>query len=139
MIAFMDTFALIAWLSSTDGAHGIVRNYLGGYRGRLLTTEWVLMEVADALSRPPARRIATEFLWAVRSDPAYEIISYRGDAYEAGFRLYVDYTDKEWSLTDCISIAAMKQRGLTDALTEDRHFAQAGLRAIFEDYAHAAR
>jgi hypothetical protein len=34
--------------------------------------------------------------------------------------------DKEWSLTDCISFVAMNERNITDALTSDHHFEQAG-------------
>jgi uncharacterized protein len=37
---------------------------------------------------------------------------------------------KEWSLTDCISFVVMKERGLTDALTPDRHFEQAGFKIL---------
>ena len=48
MTAFADTYALIAWLSRRDHAHERVVAYLDGFMGRLLTTEWVLMEVADA-------------------------------------------------------------------------------------------
>jgi uncharacterized protein len=38
--------------------------------------------------------------------------------------------DKEWSLTDCISFVVMKERGLTEALTADHHFEQAGFKAL---------
>ena len=34
--------------------------------------------------------------------------------------------DKEWGLTDCVSFVVMQERNLTQALTTDRHFSQAG-------------
>ena len=52
MTVFADTFALIAWLNPRDSAHAVVAAYLDGFTGRLVTTEWVLMELADALSAP---------------------------------------------------------------------------------------
>lgn len=55
MTFFVDTFALLAWLNPRDDAHAVVTAYLGGFTGRMLTTEWVLMELADALSSPEAR------------------------------------------------------------------------------------
>ena len=65
MTAFADSFALIAWLNPRDSAHAAVAAYLEGFTGRLLTTEWVLMEFADALSAPEARATASTFLQAV--------------------------------------------------------------------------
>lgn len=35
-----------------------------------------------------------------------------------------------WSLTDCSSFIVMEERGLADAMTADRHFEQAGFRAL---------
>lgn len=34
--------------------------------------------------------------------------------------------DKEWSFTDCTSYVVMKQKGITEAFTLDRHFTQMG-------------
>ena len=76
MTVFADTFALIAWLSLGDDAHARVTAYLDGFTGRLVTTEWVLMEVADALSAPSARSTVVAFLKAVRADRLFEIIGY---------------------------------------------------------------
>jgi len=44
--------------------------------------------------------------------------------------LYKKYADKEWSLVDCISFIVMRERGIKQALTFDRHFEQAGFDAI---------
>jgi hypothetical protein len=47
--------------------------------------------------------------------------------------LYFQRRDKEWSLTDCISFTVMSDEGLTDALTGDHHFEQAGFTALLRD------
>jgi uncharacterized protein len=98
----------------------------------LLTTEWVLMELADALSAPPARSTAVVFLQAVRADPHFEVIGYDPAVYRAGFALFAARPDKAWSLTDCISFAVLTERGLSQALTADHHFDQAGFQAAFK-------
>jgi predicted nucleic acid-binding protein len=41
-------------------------------------------------------------------------------------------TDKDWSLTDCVSFLVMRKRRLTEALTADRHFEQAGFVALLK-------
>lgn len=131
MTAFADTFALIAWLNHNDSAHAAVTTYLAEFTGQLVTTEWVLMELADALAAPVARSTVVAFLQAARDDPLFEVVGYDPEVYQAGFDLYADRPDKAWSLTDCVSFAVMTERGLTDALTADHHFEQAGFRAVF--------
>lgn len=131
MTVFADTFALIAWLNPRDHAHERVAAYLDGFAGHLVTTEWVLMEVADALSAPEARSTAVAFLRAVRADELFDVVNYDAATYQAGFDLFASRADKAWPLTDCISFGVMADRGLSDALTADHHFEQAGYRAVF--------
>lgn len=131
MTVFSDTFALLAWLNPRDHAHALVEGYLSGFTGRLVTTEWVLMELADALSSPEARSTVVSFLNAVRTDPLFEVVEYASAVYQAGFALYASRPDKAWSLTDCISFGVMTERGLSEALTADHHFEQAGSQAVF--------
>ncbi len=132
MTVFVDTFALIAWLNPRDNAHALVTDYLDRFTGRLVTTEWVLMELADALSAPEARSTAAAFLQTVRADSLFDIAGYFPAVYQAGFDLFAARPDKTWSLTDCISFGVMRERGLSDALTADHHFVQAGFRAVFK-------
>lgn len=132
MTVFADTFVLIAWLNPRDHAHAVVTAYLDGFTGRLVTTEWVLMELADALSAPGARTTAVAFLQAVRADPLFDVVGYGPTVYQMGFDLFATRPDKAWSLTDCISFGVMTERGLSEALTADHHFEQAGFRAVFK-------
>ncbi len=54
------------------------------------------------------------------------------DTFLLGLGLYEARPDKDYSLTDCISMETMRARGLTDALTADHHFAQEGFTILFE-------
>ena len=56
-----------------------------------------------------------------------------GEHYRQAFALYREREDKEWGLTDCLSFVVMNERGLTDALTADDHFRQAGFRALLRE------
>lgn len=40
------------------------------------------------------------------------------------------FADKAWSLTDCISFTIMQENNIVEALTTDRHFEQAGYKAL---------
>ena len=99
MTVFVDTFALIAWLNPRDDAHTLVAAYLDGFTGRLVTTEWVLMELADALSAPEARTTVVAFLQAVRADPLFDVVGYVPTVSQAGFDLFASRRDKGWSLS----------------------------------------
>ncbi len=85
MKLFVDTYAFIAWLNPGDQAHQAVADFLVNYRGQLVTTEWVLMELADALSAPQARTVVVNFLETIRQDALFEIVGYDPSAYAAGF------------------------------------------------------
>jgi predicted nucleic acid-binding protein len=95
-----------------------------------VTTCWVLTEVADALSAPKNRQSALDLISSLRRNPAVEVLAPDLDLFERGLDLYARRADKAWSLTDCISFVVMSDRGLTDALTGDHHFEQAGFRAL---------
>ena len=55
----------------------------------------------------------------------------RANVQEA-IELYNNRPDKSWSLTDCTSFILMRSRGITQALTADRHFEQAGFTALLK-------
>ena len=131
MSVFCDTFALVAWLHVRDAAHAAVRDYFRTCSEPIVVTEWVPVETVDALSKPPFRDKVAELLKRLRQDPQFEIVPYDWNVYRTGFDLFCGRNDKEWSLTDCISFGVMNERGITNALTADHHFTQAGFRAIF--------
>jgi predicted nucleic acid-binding protein len=69
----------------------------------------------------------------ILSDPAVHVIPQSHESFIAGFELYRARPDKEYSLADCISMQTMRKEGLTEVLTNDRHFEQEGFRALFRD------
>jgi predicted nucleic acid-binding protein len=55
-----------------------------------------------------------------------------GATFVQGVELYRNRSDKDWSLTDCISFVVMTREGITEALTADRDFEQAGFKALLK-------
>jgi uncharacterized protein len=103
-----------------------------GFSGRLLTTGWILTELGDGCSKPAWRAEFVALTKALRTSPNVTILPFSDGLFEAGLALYESRMDKNWSLTDCISFVAMKTNGLTDALTGDHHFEQAGFVALLK-------
>lgn len=132
MTVFMDTYGLIGWINTRDASHQRVKSYLDCYSGHIVTTEWVLLEFADAFSQSNTKPYAIEAIKRIHRLPMFVVVGFDPAVYQAGFDLYESRSDKDWSLTDCISFAVMAQRELFEALTADHHFAQAGFRAVFQ-------
>jgi uncharacterized protein len=59
-----------------------------------------------------------------------KVVSVDTDLLMQALRLYQSRIDKAWGLIDCIGFAVMQQKNLTDAVTRDRHFIQAGFRTL---------
>ena len=132
MTVFMDTYGLINWINTRDAAHQPVKSYLDAYSGSIVTTEWVLLEFADAFSLSSVKPFAIEAIKRIHRLPMFRVVGFAQTVYQAGFDLFEARPDKDWSLTDCISFAVMSERGLSEALTADHHFEQAGFRAVFK-------
>ncbi len=98
-----------------------------------MTTEWVLTELADALAMRTKRRAFSNLYQILQTDADVEIVPAGRDIFARGIQLFTSRSDKDWSLTDCISFIVMQDRGMTEALTGDRHFEQAGFRALLMD------
>ncbi len=71
----------------------------------------------------------------ILQDPGIRVIPQSRATFLAGLDLYRARPDKGYSLIDCISMHTMRREGLTDVLTNDRHFEQEGFRALFRSLA----
>jgi len=66
----------------------------------------------------------------IGNDRRLQVISDLEPWHSRGLALFGSRLDKDWSLTDCISFEVMSSYGITEALTGDHHFTQAGFRAL---------
>ena len=131
--AFLDTAYILAILNPRDALHAKAMALSRSSYSRLVTTEAVLIEVADALCQPPRRARAVEAIDDLRAAPDLRCVSVVGTLFARGLDLYRERQDKDWSLTDCISFVVMKDERIDEALTADIHFVQAGFRALLRD------
>lgn len=127
---FVDTGFFIGSLLPDDALRARVVKWIVSVKEPLLTTEFVLIEVADALSLPRNRRQIEPFIAALRRNALYEIVPASPALFHDGLDLYARRSDKQWSLTDCISFALMQKRGISRALAFNHHFEQAGFEAL---------
>ena len=133
---FLDTAYAIALSSPRDSFHRqavLLADEVAAKSAKLITTQAVLLEIGNALASPKYRQQAALLLGALRTDPSVDIVPLTDELYAQAFQLFRDHADKAWGLTDCISFVVMRERNLTEALTADHHFEQAGFRVLLRE------
>jgi uncharacterized protein len=127
---FVDTFFFVSLLFQRDDWHETVRRLQVGLRGtaRLVTTHDVLDEFLAAAAGAGAyyRGRAVESVKRLKADPSLTLIPPSLELFDRGLERYRRRPDKGYSLTDCISMIVMEDRGIREVLTNDHHFEQEG-------------
>lgn len=97
-------------------------------RRKLVTINYVLAELVALMTSPMRfpRPAVVAFVQSIKASQDVEIVHVDVDLDNRAWRLLEQRLDKQWSLVDCSSFIIMQERGLTDALTTDHHFDQAG-------------
>ena len=126
---FADTFYFQARLNRHDQHHARVLAWSQTQRASLVTTDLVLVELANGLSASRFRPLVRDYFSLLRR--TVTVVPASPARLEKALALYHRHDDKTWSLTDCLSFVAMHERSLTEALTGDHHFVQAGFTATF--------
>lgn len=127
---FGDTAYFLALVNSRDQLHAQAVALSRQPPGPLVTTEWVLMELGNALSVPTGRQKFSRLVDTLRAQPDVTIIGAGPAMFARACRWFDERQDKAWSLTDCTSFLIMEEQGLEMALTADLHFEQAGFRRL---------
>ena len=101
---------------------------------RIVTTDEVLIEFLAAFSGsgPNLRQQAAKMVRAIISNPNVRVIPQSRDSFLRGLELYEKRGDKEYSLTDCISMNAMKSESIVEVLANDHHFEQEGFTILMK-------
>jgi predicted nucleic acid-binding protein len=130
---FADTSFWIALSSKRDQYHAQALAWHAAVTrsgSKIVTTEAILWEWLNALADTSTRAVAAEGYRRVHVDKWIEVVPFDSELNGAAVELYQSRRDKDWSLTDCLSVVVMERCHLTEALTTDHHFEQAGMKAL---------
>jgi len=130
----VDTSFVQALLNAADQHHSKALSFLPRLRAakEAWLTEAVLIEIGNALSSWN-RAAAVTFIEQAYTTANMRVVPVDSALLQRGLNLYRSRADKAWGLTDCISFVVMEEQQLTDAVTADRHFQQAGFQALMLD------
>lgn len=130
---FADTLYWVAVADENDQWHDAAVRASRELAGvQIVTTDEVLIETANFFSEAgaTARRKVAQVIRMILSDAAVVVVPQSRGGLTAGLALYEARPDKGYSLTDCVSMLVMRERGVREALTHDRHFEQGGFTAL---------
>ena len=128
--AFLDTAFVVALVNQNDQHHPKALKLSKKFEHqRLVTTDVILLEIGNALSKN-FKRESVEIIETIRAAEEIQIIELNAEIFENAFQMYAKYLDKSWGLVDCVSFVVMQNEKITDALTSDIHFRQAGFNIL---------
>jgi predicted nucleic acid-binding protein len=133
-VYFADTCWWIALGNPKDAWHGRAIAWQGSHpTAQFVTTEEILSELLTwfAGSGPAGRASTSATVRDILSDPATQVLPQTSADFASALTLYEARLDKEYSLTDCRSMLAMRALGISEVLTNDHHFTQEGFTILF--------
>jgi uncharacterized protein len=109
---FLDTSFAIALSSITDQNHLQAVKFANQIEAdgiHLVTTQAILLEIGNSLSKQRYRVAAIQLLESLEIDPSVEVVLLTNNLYRLAFNLFKQREDKEWGLVDCISFIVMQE------------------------------
>lgn len=135
-VVFADSGYWIALLYSRDQLHERARAVAAGLESvAFVTTQMALTEALNHLAGrgERLRRLAAQMVRELETRSDVHVIPQTDTQFRAAVDRYASRPDQSWSLTDCASFIVMEERNITDALSYDRDFEQAGFRALLRE------
>jgi len=131
---FADAGYLIAVINPRDELHSKATEVGKSLEPcRIVTSEFVLLEVMKVLIRSGRKRLAYDAVMGLRQNPNTEIVPATSSLFREACRIYIQHSDKDWDAIDSSSYWIMKTKGIVDVLTYDHHFQQMGFRALLRN------
>lgn len=129
---FVDTSYVLALFNSADDFNIRARElkHLTTHPNKIITTEAILLEIGNALSKRNLRQNCSLFIRGFYVTENVKVVPLTTALIRKGLELFERRSDKEWGLIDCISFVVMEKYGIKEALAADDHFMQAGFKAL---------
>jgi len=132
---FLDTSGLFSFLIKNDDKHkdtSLIINKAINSGKHLITTDYIVDETATLLKSRGYSYIIPAFFDGIVSSKACHVEWMDQDLFDITKTFFIKFKDHEWSFTDCFSFVIMKNAGITEAITKDEHFREAGFTPLLQ-------
>ena len=132
MKAFVDTSAWYALADKRDQHHREAVEILGRLRENclLVTTDYVIDETVTIIRFRLSHSASVDFLDRIHRSKSVKVVFTSREMFQQAEEIFRRYSDKHWSMTDCVSFAVMNKLRLSDAFAFDRHFTEYGQKPL---------
>ena len=127
---FVDTHGFFVWADAAHTSHAVARQWVLRRDRRFVTSSWIVVETVNLfVARKLAHRVEP-FLDFLTFTQALRVLDATAERFQAAQSLWREYREHAFPLTDCTSFVMMRELGLTDVLTADRHFRVLGFNPL---------
>ena len=128
----VDTSALVALADADDRGHAAVHSWFidQAQNVGLVLTDYVFDECMTLMTVRFGAQAATSFGQRLRSSQFCQFVHLTPQDEASTWQIFTQYLDKDWSYTDCSSLAVMRRLDIEQALATDHHFRQMGITVV---------
>jgi predicted nucleic acid-binding protein len=130
---FADSSGLYALADLRDPCHATAERCVAGLvksRARLVLTDYIIDEVCTLAKARAGGYAALRLLDIIDRSAAFRMIWIGEERFESAKAFFRKHADHGYSFTDCTSFMVMQELGISEVLSSDRHFTQAGFRPL---------
>jgi hypothetical protein len=126
MSVFVDTGAWFAYFVRRDPDHNLARKWVSNNDSQLITSDYILDELFTLLKLRESYAVAVAAGKILTEEKICKIIKITPDDFARAWNAFVQFSDKDWSFTDCTSKMIMERLNISTAFSFDEHFEQFG-------------
>jgi len=124
----VDSSFLLAMVDRDDKHHTEVIDFLRGLgKVTLLVTSHIFDEAMTLIKARLGSEVAIRTGQQLRLSTLFRLTHVTEGDDGSAWEIFSQYTDKDWSYTDCSCLAMMRKLGITEVLSFDHHFDQMGM------------
>jgi len=130
---FADTSALYALVDRRDFCHAAAKEAVGRLvraGRRIVTTDYVVAEAVNLANARGGHIVADRVLDLIEQSAGIRMEWLGVERFGVAKQFFRKHSDHCYSFTDCTSFVVMREEKLTDVLTTDGHFVEAGYRVL---------